>query len=184
MDNSKTTFTQFTEQVDHFLKTNNIHSQRQGEKLEKLIRIIINTHPLGKECLKIHTFQQYIAKMNEKRNENRSRKDRGIDLIGYDSTGRVIPIQVKSYLHDNKIPKNDIYNFYAEINLKRKYYKWPPVTAWLIYKGELSKEAIELLKEINKNNDLQIRQIPVDELLEKIYYLYKINELKELCFEK
>lgn len=184
MDNLQTTFTQFTEQVDHFLKTNNIHSQRQGEKLEKWIKIIINVHPLGKECVKIDTFQQYIAKMNEKRNENRSRKDRGIDLIGYDSNSRVIPIQVKSYLHDNKIPKEDIYNFYAEIDLNRKYYKWPPVTAWLIYKGELSKEAIKCLAEINKNKKIQIRQITLDELLQKIYDLYRIDKLKELWFDK
>ena len=120
MNRPAVTFEVFKNKMNDYLENNNFNSQIQGVKLEKLIRIIINAHPLGNECVRVDTFQNYIYEMNKKNHLHISAQDGGIDLIGYDSNNNVIPIQAKNYLRKNKIKKEHIDSFHGEILTKAK----------------------------------------------------------------
>ena len=184
MNQPAVTFEVFKNKINDYLENNNFNSQIQGAKLEKLIQIIINAHPLGDECVKVDTFQNYISQMNKKTRQHESAKDHGIDLIGYDSSDNVIPIQAKNYLKANQIKREEVDKFFTEITTKSNKYNWNPVTAWFVYNGVLNKRAEERLVEINNLKDTNIKKIAVQELLRKIYYQHKIHDLKELYIDK
>ena len=122
MNQPAVTFEVFKNKMNDYLENNNVNSQIQGAKLEKLIRIIINAHPLGEECVQVDTFQDYIYKMNKKTRQHESAKDRGIDLIGYDSSDNVIPIQAKNYLNNHQIKREEVDKFFTEITTKSNKY--------------------------------------------------------------
>ena len=122
MNQPAVTFEVFKNKINDYLENNNFNSQIQGAKLEKIIRIIINAHPLGDECVKVDTFQDYIYEMNKQRRQHESAKDQGIDLIGYDSNDNVIPIQAKNHLKANQIKREAVDNFFTDITIKSNKY--------------------------------------------------------------